>query len=82
LGFGAADYVPGHGPVGGPEAVRILAAHLDGLQATAARLRGQGATAAEVEDLLPDDASLGWDFAFPFHRANLRFLLARLTERG
>lgn len=82
LGFGAARYVPGHGPVGGPDEVEALAAHLDGLQATAARLHGGGTTSADVEDLQPDDASLDWAFAFPFHRANLRFLLARLEARA
>lgn len=55
LGFGAARYVPGHGPVGGPDS---------------------------VEDLLPDDASLDWAYAFPFYRANLRFLLERLEARA
>ncbi len=81
LAMGADQYVPGHGPVGDPESVGTLAAHLDGLQATAARLHERGATVAEVEDLLPEDASLDWAFAFPFYRANLRFLLARLGTR-
>ena len=82
LGFGAARYVPGHGPVGGPDSVEVLAAHLDGLQATAARLHGGGTTSADVEDLLPENVSRDWAYAFPFHRANLRFLLERLEARA
>jgi glyoxylase-like metal-dependent hydrolase (beta-lactamase superfamily II) len=82
LALGAERYVPGHGPVGGPDSIGTLAAHLDGLYATAARLRERGATAAEVEDLLPEDASLAWALAFPFYRANLRFLLARREGRA
>jgi cyclase len=77
-GFGAARYVPGHGEVGGPDDVRAMAAHLDALQATAEDLHRRGIGPEEVDDLVPEDASAAWDFAYPFYRANVRFLLRRL----
>jgi cyclase len=77
-GFGAERYVPGHGEVGAPADVRALATHLDALQSTAEDLHRRGTAPEELDDLVPADASATWDFAFPFYRSNVRFLLRRL----
>jgi cyclase len=77
-GLGAERYVPGHGEVDGSAAPRVLAAHLDALQATAEDLHRRGIAPEDVHDPVPTDASAAWDFAYPFYRANLRFLLRRL----
>ncbi len=76
-GYGSARFVPGHGAVGSASDVRALSDHIQGLQATAAQLHRDGASDDAVEELLPRDASAAWDFAFPFYRSNLRFLLER-----
>lgn len=75
--FGAAHYVPGHGPVGTSADVDVLAAHIEDLLATAEVLHRGGVRASELGDPRPRGDALGWDFAFPFHRANLAFLLRR-----
>ncbi len=80
--YGPARFVPGHGPVGTAADVRALADHIHGLRATAAQLLRDGASDEAVEELLPRDASATWDFAYPFHRSNLRFLLARERAGG
>jgi cyclase len=80
--FGATRFVPGHGPVGTAADVRALADHIRGLQATAAQLHRDGTSDEAVEGLLPTDASAAWDFAYPFYRSNLRFLLARARAGG
>jgi cyclase len=77
-GLAAERYVPGHGEIGGPDDVRGMAAHLDALQATAEDLHRGGFGPEEVGDLVPEDATAAWDFAYPFYQANLRFLLRRL----
>jgi cyclase len=77
-GFDAERYVPGHGEVGGPDDVRGMAAHLDALQATAEDLHRRGIAPEDLDGLVPADASATWDFAFPFYRSNVRFLLRRL----
>jgi glyoxylase-like metal-dependent hydrolase (beta-lactamase superfamily II) len=77
-GFGAARYVPGHGPVGTAADLATLSAHIGGLQATAAGLHRARVPASDLGDPRPPGASGAWDFAFPFYRSNLRFLLKRL----
>jgi len=77
-GFGAARYVPGHGPVGTAADLDALSAHIAGLQATAEGLHRAGVLASDLGDPHPEDAAATWEFAFPFYRANLRFLLRRL----
>jgi cyclase len=77
---GPARYVPGHGPVGSLADVVALADHIRGLQATAAQLHRDGARDDDVAALLPHDASADWDFAYPFYRSNLRFLLGRARQ--
>jgi glyoxylase-like metal-dependent hydrolase (beta-lactamase superfamily II) len=77
-GIGAARYVPGHGPVGTAADLDALSAHIAGLQATAEALHRDGVTSSDLGDPRPGDASLDWDFAFPFYRSNVRFLLRRL----
>jgi glyoxylase-like metal-dependent hydrolase (beta-lactamase superfamily II) len=77
-GMGAVRYVPGHGPVGTAADLEVLSAHIRGLLARAETLHRQGVSAADLADPRPDDASLSWDFAFPFYRSNVRFLLRRL----
>ncbi len=76
--LGAGRYLPGHGPVGTAADVDALSAHIGDLLAKAEDLHRQGVTAADLGDPLPEDASAAWDFAFPFYRANLRFVLRRL----
>ncbi len=76
-GYGPARFVPGHGPVGTHADVGALADHIRELQATAARLHRDGASDDDVAELLPRDTSAAWDFAYPFYRSNLRFLLGR-----
>jgi cyclase len=79
-GFGADRYVPGHGDVGGPADLRAFAAHLDALQGTAEDLHRRGTALEELDDLVPVDASAAWDFAYPFYRSNVHFLLRRLRD--
>jgi len=76
--LGAARYVPGHGPVGTATELGGFAAHLEGLLAEAEALHRDGVQAADVGDPRPEGGAAGWDFAFPFYRSNLRFLLGRL----
>jgi cyclase len=73
-----ARFVPGHGPVGSAADVDALASHIRALEATAARLHDEGATSDDLERLLPADASSAWEFAYPFYRSNVRFLLGRM----
>jgi cyclase len=74
----ASRFVPGHGEVGTVADVRALADHLGALRATAERMSETGVSPDDLDGLVPTDASAGWDFAFPFYRSNLRFLLRRL----
>lgn len=76
--LGAARYVPGHGPVGTAAELAGFTAHLEGLLAEAEALHRDGVQAADLGDPRPKGASAEWDFAFPFYRSNLRFLLRRL----
>jgi cyclase len=76
--YAPAHFVPGHGPVGTSGDVAAMAAHIRGLQDTAERLHAALTPEADVEALLPSDASAEWEYAFPFYRANVRFLLGRL----
>jgi len=80
--YGGSRFVPGHGPVGTEAAVRALAEHIRSLHTTAAGLHRDGASDDDVADLLPLDATAAWDFAYPFYRSNLRFLLARERARS
>jgi cyclase len=73
-----ARFVPGHGPVGSADDVDALASHIRELEATAARLHGEGAKSDDLERLLPTDGSSAWEFAYPFYRSNVRFLLGRM----
>ncbi len=73
-----ARFVPGHGPVGSADDVDALASHIRALEATAAGLHGEGASADDLEGLLPTDGSSAWEFAYPFYRSNVRFLLGRM----
>jgi len=77
-GFGAARYVPGHGPVGTAADLDALAAHIAGLRATAEHLHRDGVSPSDLGEPRPQGAAAAWDFAFPFYRSNLRFLLRRL----
>jgi cyclase len=79
-GLGSVRYVPGHGPVGTAADLEVLAAHIRGLLARAETLRREGVPARDLGDPRPEDASLSWDFAFPFYRSNVRFLLQRLEH--
>ena len=76
--LGASRYVPGHGPVGSARDLDALAVHIDGLLAKAEVLHRDGVSADDVGDPRPENDSAAWEFAFPFHRSNLRFLLRRL----
>ena len=76
--YAPARFVPGHGPVGSADDVDALASHIRALEATAARLHGEGASPDDLERLLPADGSSVWEFAYPFYRSNVRFLLGRM----
>lgn len=78
--FGATHLVPGHGPVGTMADLEVLERHIEGLLTTARALHREGVRVPELVDPRPDDASAGWEFAFPFHGANLRFLLGQLSS--
>jgi cyclase len=81
--YAPARFVPGHGPVGSAADVEALARHIRELGATAERLHGEGATIDDLERLLPTDDSAAWEFAYPFYRSNVRFLLGRArASRG
>jgi cyclase len=76
--YAPARFVPGHGPVGSADDVDALASRIRALEATAQRLHAEGATPDELERLLPADDSAAWEFAYPFYRSNVRFLLGRM----
>lgn len=73
----ASVFVPGHGPIGSRGSIATLSQHIHGLLADAERLRRDHVAPEVVENAMPDDESVSWEFAFPFYRANLRFLLRR-----
>jgi cyclase len=75
----AARFVPGHGPVGGHDEVAAMQRHLAGLRETAQRLVADGAAPDVIEALLPVGDARTWEFAFPFYRANVRYLVRRAS---
>jgi cyclase len=70
-------FVPGHGPIGSKGSLATLSQHIHGLLTEAERLRRDHAAPEVIESAMPDDESVSWEFAFPFYRANLRFLVGR-----
>lgn len=78
---GATRFIPGHGPVGTLADVWTLHAHLERLLTDAERLQRDGVAAEDLARLLPDGDAATWAYAYPFHAANLRFLVQRLASR-
>ncbi|MFO7545093.1 MAG: MBL fold metallo-hydrolase [Trueperaceae bacterium] len=70
-------FVPGHGPIGSKGSLAVLVEHIQGLLAEAERLRRERVAPDIIETAMPNDESVSWEFAFPFYRANLRFLVGR-----
>ncbi len=65
--------VPGHGPVGGIEAIRAMAQYVRGLRARAEQRRAEGITIDRTEGEVPPPPFDRWIFS-PFYRQNLAFV--------
>ncbi len=80
--LGAAHFVPGHGPLGTSDDVRLMIAYIEsGLETARALVRRGGELEKRIAELPVPSAFSDWR-ASKFYRSNISFLCAWLSSRA
>ena len=79
-GWPAERFVPGHGPVGGREALTALAAYIRAVAGEAERLSRDNVPLERLAEHPIPDEYRSWLLAVPFYHGNLRFMTQRIDD--